>query len=137
VSKIYILDSCAVIALVKKETGWETVFDILRKAINDEATVFMHELNLLEVFYGFYRERGKEYAEKMIAEATKFFSVLNGLSDTAFAEAGRLKASYKMSLADSVALSQAFVLGASLITADHHEFDTVEKSEKIAFLWFR
>ena len=52
-------------------------------------------------------------------------------------EAGRLKATYKISLADSVALAEAFVSGGTLLTADHHELDVIEKHEKIQFQWIR
>ena len=54
-----------------------------------------------------------------------------------FTEAGRLKASYKISLADSVALAQTIVSGGALLTADHHEFDAIEKHENIRFEWIR
>jgi PIN domain nuclease of toxin-antitoxin system len=137
VNNLYILDACAIIALIKKEAGWESVFNVLSRAIKGETTVFMHEINLLEVYYGLYKERGKEYAEKKIIEASKFFVVINGLTSSAFAEAGRLKASYKISLADSVALSEASVSGGMLLTSDHHEFDVIEKSEDIKFQWIR
>lgn len=136
-SNLYVLDSCALIALIKKETGWESVFNVLSKAVTGEVTVFMHELNLLEVYYGLYKERGKEYATQKITEASGFFVLINGLTNVAFAEAGRLKASYRISLADSVALAEAFVLGGTLLTSDHHELEAVEKAENIKFHWIR
>ncbi|GHU14927.1 hypothetical protein FACS1894163_00050 [Spirochaetia bacterium] len=54
-----------------------------------------------------------------------------------YSEVGRLKASYDISFADSIALGYALVLGQPLITADHHEFDEIEKHEKIIFEWIR
>ncbi|MDR1328999.1 MAG: PIN domain-containing protein [Oscillospiraceae bacterium] len=136
-SDLYILDACALIALIKKEAGWETVLDVLSEAITGTAAVFMHELNLLEIYYGFYKERGKEYAEEKVTEASSFFVTINGLTKAVFAEAGRLKAAYKISLADSVALAQASIQNGILLTADHHEFDAVEQAEDIKFLWIR
>jgi predicted nucleic acid-binding protein len=59
------------------------------------------------------------------------------ITDEIFAEAGRLKASYKISLADAIALAEASVSGGALLTADHHEFDVVEKNEKFQFQWIR
>ena len=64
-------------------------------------------------------------------------NIYHEISDEIFTEAGRLKASYKISLADSVALAQAIVSGGALLTADHHEFDAIEKHEKIRFEWIR
>jgi predicted nucleic acid-binding protein len=59
------------------------------------------------------------------------------LSDAVFAVAGRLKASYRISLADAVALAEASVSGGALLTSDHHEFDAIEQKENIRFLWIR
>jgi len=59
------------------------------------------------------------------------------LSDKVFNEAGRFKASYRVSLADSIALGETSVCGGQLLTADHHELDIVEKQEKIKFQWIR
>lgn len=134
---LYVLDACALVALIKKEPGWEVVLNVLSKTITGNATVIMHALNLLEVYYGFYKERGKEYAEAKIAESSSFFSTASGLTGAVFSESGRLKASYSISLADSVALAQASVIGGMLLTADHHEFDVIEKNEPIKFAWIR
>ena len=64
-------------------------------------------------------------------------NVIDGLSDFVFHEAGRIKTLYKMSLADSIALGETSVLGATILTSDHHEFDIVEQNEKIKFAWIR
>jgi PIN domain nuclease of toxin-antitoxin system len=137
VNDLYVLDACAVIALIKKEMGWKPVFDVLSKTVTGEAKVYMHEINLLEVYYGLYKLCGKEYAEQTIAEVSPFFVTINGLSKAVFSEAGRLKATYKMSLADSVALAETSVLGGGLLTADHHEFDIVDEKESICIHWIR
>jgi len=62
---------------------------------------------------------------------------MNEITDEIFMEAGRLKASYKISLADSFALAEASTSGGILLTADHHEFDAVEKRENISIFWIR
>jgi len=54
-----------------------------------------------------------------------------------YREARRLKIKYKMSVADSIALGEASILGASILTSDHREFDPVEQSETIKFTWIR
>jgi predicted nucleic acid-binding protein len=63
--------------------------------------------------------------------------VIPEIDDKVFLEAGRLKAAYKISLADSIAVASASVSGAALITADHHELDAVEATERIRFFWIR
>jgi len=48
-----------------------------------------------------------------------------------------LKSTYRISLADSLALAESSLSGAMLITSDHHEFDVIEAAENINFNWFR
>ena len=64
-------------------------------------------------------------------------TIINGISDNVFHEAGRIKTQYRMSLADSIALGETSMMGASILTTDHHEFDIVEKNENIKFTWLR
>jgi predicted nucleic acid-binding protein len=92
----------------------------------------------LEVYYDVYRSADRETADNVVSELTKHpVTIVSEISDAVFAEAGRLKATYKISLADSIALAEASVSGGSLATADHHEFESVEKREDIQFYWIR
>ena len=137
-SEVYVLDACALIALLAREAGAETVRTLLCNAYDGEAHISMHKLNLLEVYYEDYRVHGEMAANDMLGKIKKLpVSIISEISDEIFAEAGRLKASYRISLADSIALAEASVSGASLMTADHHEFDVIEKSEKVKFHWIR
>ncbi|MCL2486443.1 MAG: PIN domain-containing protein [Oscillospiraceae bacterium] len=134
----YVLDACALIALLQNEPGADKVVAAINAAHRGEATVAMNKLNLLEVYYDAYRTHGRKNADLMLAELKKRPVTINPrLSDKIFSEAGRLKAHYKISLADSVALAEALVSNGKLLTADHHEFDAVEKIEKIQFQWIR
>ena len=134
----YILDACALIALLQDEVGADKVAVAMNAAYKGEATITMNKLNLLEVYYDSYRSRGKEQADMMVSELKKRPVNINSeISDEVFKEAGRLKATYKISLADAVALAEASVSGGILLTADHHEFDVIEKQEKIPFQWIR
>jgi predicted nucleic acid-binding protein len=134
---IYVLDACALVALIKGEQGADIVWDVLNRTATGDAATLMHELNLLEVYYGFFRERGKDYAEQKIEQSSEFFTTIQGLTPAAFAEAGRLKASYRISIADAVVLAQASISGGAVVTADHHEFNAIEEKEPIHFHWIR
>ena len=135
----YVLDACALLALLQNETGNEKVISVFNEAADEgTATITMNTINLLEVYYKVYKARGKEQAERMITELKKLPVTINQeISDELFAQAGRFKVMYTVSLADSIALAQASLLNAQLLTADHHEFDAVEKSESVRFLWIR
>jgi len=137
-NEVFVLDACALIALINKEVGAEIVKDVLKRAQTGKATVIMNKLNLLEVYYDAYRSYGEEVAEKLIMNINRPPIVIQSdLSDAVFKEAGRLKASYKISIADSVALGETIVSGGQLLTSDHHEFDAIEESEDIKLYWIR
>ena len=95
-------------------------------------------MNLLEVYYSSFREYGKEQANKLLSYISNSpIEIIPEISDPVFEEAGRFKASYQISLADSIALAEAFVQKAKLVTSDHHEFDIIESKEDFKFLWVR
>jgi len=134
----YVLDANALIALLQDESGAEMVSNIINAAYKGDAEIIMHKANLLEVYYDAYRYRGKEQADLMLAEVEKCPIQINAeITDEIFTEAGRLKATYKMSFADSFALAQASICGGALLTSDHHEFDVIEGNESINFFWIR
>lgn len=136
--KNYVLDACALIAVLNKENGAESVKEILEQAKTESVSVYMNTLNLLEVYYGVLREYGYETALQVLS-VIKSSSVIivDTITDAVFKQAGRLKANYKISLADSIVLAEGIVRDAIVISSDHHEFDAIEESENIEFLWIR
>ena len=135
---LYILDACALIAFLRDEAGADDVTAVLRSANDGEAMILINIINLLEVYYDIYRGAGKKKADEELIMIKKLpFNIQTGLSDEVFLEAGRLKASYRISLADSIALAEASMSGGALMTSDHHEFDVIEQSENIRFYWIR
>ena len=136
--KKYVLDACALIALLRDEQGADIVADALNSASEGKAEVIIHKANLLEVYYDIYRSLGKEKADLILSGIKKLPIKLNAeITDDIFAEAGRLKAIYKISFADSFALAQTLVSGWELLTSDHHEFELIKDKENISFSWVR
>jgi len=134
----YVLDACALLAMLRNEPGADKVAAAINAANNGEAEIIMNKVNLLEVYYDLYRSLGKEKADLISSEIKKRPVEINEeITDAIFNEAGRLKASYKISLADSIALAQAIVFDGELLTADHHKFDAIEEREPVRFLWIR
>ena len=135
---VYVLDACAMLAVLAEELGSEKVVELYLQAAVGEINLIMNKLNLLEVYYNLHKAYGIQLADHFIEAVKQSPIAINSeISDEIFKEAGRLKASYKISLADSVALAQASVLSGMLVTSDHHEFDIIEKKENIAFFWIR
>jgi PIN domain nuclease of toxin-antitoxin system len=134
----YVFDACALIACFKDEEGWEIVGDLIERAAHGELRLTMSKYNLLEVYYGFYHDDGKDRAEEILQDAYVLpIHIVEDLSDAVFHEAGRLKASYSISLADAVALGLASAHREPLVTSDHHEFSVIEQGEGIAIRWHR
>ena len=134
----FILDACAVIAFFLKEPGAGKVRDLFQCAGRGKVSLFMHNINVFEVYYGVRRAEGEAVAADTLNDIKSLpITFLSEFGDDALIEAGRLKASHKMSLADAVLAAGASILGAAVVTSDHHELDSIDQKEDIDFYWFR
>ena len=98
----------------------------------------MHALNALEIYYGIFRDVSREKAEETLNTIHSLpITLVDDLSEAAFKEAGRFKTTYKISLADAIALAEASVKDAQLVTSDHHEFDPIDARKEVKFYWIR
>ena len=132
--KKYILDACALIAVLNKEQGAESVKNLLEHDGID-IEIYMSIVNLLEVYYGLLREYGKATADSVLLSIKSSpINIINTISESVFLEAGRFKSAYKISLADSFVLAEGNARKLIVISSDHHEFDIVEQNEDIEFL---
>ena len=135
---IFVFDACALIAYINNEQGYDVVEDMLKKAVDGEAQIFMNIINLMEVHYANIRNLGKDQAsiilEKILATPIQVVSVI---SDKIFHEASLFKVTYKMSLGDCIGLATAVELSGQFVTSDHHEFEPVAKDNPSLVFWFR
>ena len=46
----FVVDACAILALINREPGHNVVLELLKKAENDSVIVRMHVVNLCEVY---------------------------------------------------------------------------------------
>jgi len=131
----YVLDACAVLALVRKERGGEIVRDFLQKSNYGEITLAMNIANLLEVYYDqLYESKEKaEYANNLIRNSC--IKLIDSI-DFVFDDAACFKTCYDISFADSFAIATAKILGATLITCDH-EFEAISADEEVSFYYLR
>jgi predicted nucleic acid-binding protein len=135
---IYILDACAIIATIKNEKGFDKVKAILNEAFTEQSVIYMHSINLIEVYYKYLREDGKEIADKIIEKIYKLpISFIDNVDKIIFAESSRLKATYAIPLGDAIGLATAIKMNGTFVTADHSDFEKIEKAESLSFFWFR
>jgi predicted nucleic acid-binding protein len=134
----YILDACAMIAVLNGEDGAGIVKELFEKAESGEATVSMHAVNVLEVYYDRIRvinvEVADEFLDKLIASP---ITIIDTISTALIREAGRIKAVYNPPLGDCFAFAAASVTRSVFVTTDHSDFDKIEKQEHYQFLWIR
>jgi uncharacterized protein len=62
----YLLDACAIIAYLSDEDGADKVEELLWQSNQETGKLFMHELNLLEVYYGVTETRVKNWRKKRL-----------------------------------------------------------------------
>ncbi|MBA1336573.1 MAG: PilT protein domain protein [Firmicutes bacterium] len=137
-SDVYVLDACALLALINNEQGADRVEAVLRDALSGNVEVYMSKINVYEVYYGIYHIEGQTKADETYMLIQKQpINIIDTFGDDVFIEAARLKSKYKMSLADSIALGETVIRNATLLSSDHHEFDVVEQQEGIKFDWIR
>ena len=136
--KSYVLDACAVIAFVLDEEGAGKVEKLLSLSSENKCSIFINKINLLEIYYNFRKEYDAETLEEAYSRILGLpVTIIDSISDEVFYEAGRLKSQYRISLADAIALAETKIREAILVTADHHEFDVIDKKENIKFHWIR
>ena len=131
----YVLDSCAIIAFLYGEQGKDTVKDLL----NGNNEIYMHSVSVLEVYYDAIKRIESNKADlflKWIFNDSPI-EILHEITENTIRDAGYFKSTYKISLGDSFVLATAKSYDARVISSDHHEFDVIEKSENISFLWIK
>jgi predicted nucleic acid-binding protein len=135
---VYVLDACALLAVIKDEPRTNSIDLAYKEAEDGNARLLINRVNLLEVYYVLIYEFGVDTADRLLTEITESVIEIADLNKKSLVEAGRIKTSYKLSLADAIALAEASINGGTLFTADHHEMDKVEQNEpNIKFRWIR
>lgn len=128
-----VLDSHALLKLLRDEPGAEVVAQILEKAGARDHPVHMTEVNYAEVQYMIRRKDGEAAwqttAGELVAAPIQFHPADRALADTA----ADFKARFKISLADAFAAALAKERKAELVTGDP-EFKPLEKEIKIHWL---
>ena len=128
-----VLDSHALLALLRDEPGAQAVATILEKAGQRDQPVHMSEVNYAEVQYTIRRKDGdaawQTIAGELVAAPIQFHPADRRLADLA----ADFKSRFKLSLADAFAAALAKEKKAELVTGDP-EFKPLEKEIKIAWL---
>jgi len=133
----YILDACAMLALLNEEfgKGYETIKSLLESAVKEEAFIYMSFINLVEVYYRYIQLKGVEIADTVMGRVKGLpITFIRDISDEVYFNSARYKARYSMSLADAFLCSTANSLSAVIVTKDK-EIKSAENKEHLSVLW--
>ena len=132
---MFVLDSNALLAVLRGEKGASEVLAL----INSGANLFVHSVNLIEVFYDLSRSNDVLFARTCIEQFTQGDLIERTDMDAAFREdVAQLKADWRrISLADCCGLALARRLDAEFVTADHHEMDVLKSANIAKIRFFR
>lgn len=114
-----ILDASSLIALFKKEKGWEKIEQLFTAAPKNKESVFMHAINFMEFNYKCKKIFGSKKTGAIIADLeTPFFGITNYFAMDLNLYAANLKANYHLSLADAIGLANTKIMKGIFWTAD-------------------
>jgi ribonuclease VapC len=134
VSRKRLLDSFALLAYLNKETGFAKVRAALAEAQESGTTLLLNEINVGEVYYILFRQRGPEQAEyflETILAGLPIVVIENDFQDVI--DAARIKAEYPLSFGDCFAVATARRESAIILTGDP-EFKKIEQLVGIEWL---
>lgn len=121
----YVLDSYAILAYLQAETGGAAVRALLEAARDRQAALNLSLINMGEIYYILYRERGEAQAEAALNDLRALPLTPYPATEERIMVAARLKASFPIAYADAFAAALAQELDALLVTGDP-EFKSVE-----------
>ncbi len=132
-NKTKLLDSFAILALLKKEDNYHFVLELLNKAKIGKNRLVMNQINAGEIYY-IVKKRN------LTADFNTFWNTFLMLPIAFIAndfnhvvESAKIKSQFPLSYADSFAVYTAVKEGASIVTGDP-EFKSVEGIVKIEWI---
>ena len=131
----YILDTFAVIAYLNDEEGADKVEKLLNKAKEGEIKLFMHAINLGELFYNVFKKEDETKAIMVYGKVKQYpVEFVEDLSEPFLLSTARLKGTYPISYADAFAVVTAIEKEGILVTGDP-ELKILETDNKVEILW--
>lgn len=133
----FVLDACALIAYLNDEPGGEKVENLLDQAHQGRVRLYVASVNVYEVFYDCLK-RDVATARLLLDDIYSLpVTIVETLDQPLMDASGRFKITYRVSLADSIALGLAQIMSARLVSTDHHELDQIDRDGKMQFYWLR
>ncbi len=114
----YVLDTSAILAFLGGEPGADRVERLLRGARTGRHEVLVCSITLMELFYTAMRAKGEDAAVRLLALEKAWPLEWVYPDEKVLLQAGRLKASHRLSVADALVAAVARIQGATLVYKD-------------------
>lgn len=114
----YVLDTSAILAFLGGEQGADSVERLLRAARAGRIQVLVCSISLMEVFYTALRAKGEDEAVRLLALVRAWPLEWVYPDEKVLLQAGSLKASYRLSVADALIAAVARLHHAKLVHKD-------------------
>lgn len=118
VAELYVLDTSAILAFLGGEPGADRVERLLRAARAGRHQVLACSITLMELFYTAIRAQGEDEAFRLVALVKAWPLEWVYPDEKTLLQAGRLKASHRLSVADALVAAVARMRGATLVHKD-------------------
>jgi len=133
VDSAYVLDSYAMIAHFEDEAGGKQVREVLKATHAGKTTLYMSVINIGEIYYNTYRERGREKADEAVFMMRLLPVTIVNADMEITMEAAALKSVHAVAYADCFAAALGIRKKATVITGDP-EFKRFEKTVKVKWI---
>jgi len=131
-AKTYVLDANAILDYVQDGPGAATMERVLREAFRRDATLMISVINLGEVFYWLWRNKGEQRARQTIDDLSLLPLQIIPVDLPQALKSGELKALHNIPYADGIAAALAVAQNATLVTSDR---DFEKLGRRIPILW--
>jgi len=124
--RAYLLDTSAIFAFTDNEEGADLVGDLLVRAKKEEISLHISKMTAMEVYYVSLQEGDEKEAYDRLLLVRSLALVELPLDDELVLPAARLKARWKVSVADAWIAATALVHNLTLVHKDP-EFDRLKE----------
>ena len=128
----YIIDSFAVLKLIKKEEGYQKIAKIIQKANQNQVKLLISNINFGEILYRLTLIKGQEYFEKIEQIIRALPIKIVEIETNDIINSAKLKSRGGISYADCFTITLAQKTEAMILTGDK-EFEKFQ--EEVVIEW--
>jgi len=129
----YVLDTFALLAYFQGESKGARVREIIQRAQDRTANVYLSIINMGEVLYITERKQGIRKAEEVLASIRQLPLEILPADEQAVFSAAHIKANYAVSYADAFVIAAAQTTGGTILSGDP-EFEEVKDLVQVMWL---